>query len=172
MICGNVAFVLCVCEVVCEMVKKEKVKPSTATATKTPDEKSRRQQKRERKQEHLKVQRLQKEKSQKSGVKMYLKTWKKNRDQWKFEKLKQNWILDNLFDDTQVSDKLWPTVLQYFQESRGNVRKVLNERCVKFVDELKQADGDKVAAEDKSRRALEILQLLGDDDDDDDGQSC
>lgn len=55
----------------------------------------------------------------------YLSNWKYNKSEWKFEKLRQIWLVQNLYNDKKIDAKYWDTLLEYFTNSQGKVRQKL-----------------------------------------------
>jgi len=57
------------------------------------------------------------------GALSYLQLWSTNRDHWKFEKLKQTWLLKNCLDVTLVDDKRFEILVEYIGSVKGGARK-------------------------------------------------
>ncbi|XP_028127750.2 uncharacterized protein C7orf50 [Diabrotica virgifera virgifera] len=91
----------------------------------------------------------------------YLSKWKHSRSEWKFEKLKQIWLSNNLFDSAKIPEEFWATTLEYFTQSRGFVRKVILRDALKLIENDK-ADEDNPDEEyqSKLKRARDIVQSL------------
>ncbi|XP_011176199.1 uncharacterized protein C7orf50 homolog [Solenopsis invicta] len=94
----------------------------------------------------------------------YLSKWKNCRNEWKFEKLKQIWLMDNLLDETCISDKLFPVVLEYFEGCKGMAREVLTRKGMEIVKKAEmETDEDSKTEIMKSiayKRARQLLQTL------------
>uniref|UniRef100_A0A6M2DJ64 WKF domain-containing protein n=1 Tax=Xenopsylla cheopis TaxID=163159 RepID=A0A6M2DJ64_XENCH len=103
----------------------------------------------------------------------YLDTWKNNKSTWKFQKVRQVWLTDNLFNEDKIPDNLWDIVVEYFSKSQGKVRTTIIEQSTKIVQEMSdwieqrdQAKQDNLEFETpkpcklKYKRARHILQCL------------
>lgn len=109
-----------------------------------------------------------KRKSQKSNAKQkalsYLSTWKYSRNEWKFEKLKQIWLMNNLLNEDAISDSLFPVVLEYFEGCEGKAREGLLSKGMEVIRKAEmELDEDKKEEIMKSiayRRARQLLQTL------------
>ncbi|XP_030026061.2 uncharacterized protein C7orf50 homolog [Manduca sexta] len=66
----------------------------------------------------------------------YLSQWKHNRDNWKFMKAKQVWLFKNKFSSNLVPDSSWPTLLEYFESAKGNIRNMLLEDSKKVINQM------------------------------------
>lgn len=63
----------------------------------------------------------------------YVKKWKYSRSEWKFEKIRQIWLMDNLLDDTLIPDEVFPIVLEYFEGCKGMAREQLLKKGMDVV---------------------------------------
>ncbi|KAF9923567.1 hypothetical protein FBU30_006396 [Linnemannia zychae] len=52
----------------------------------------------------------------------YLVEWKKARATWKFQKLRQVWLINNMYDDKQLPDSHWSLFLEYIHDLKGAAR--------------------------------------------------
>jgi len=87
----------------------------------------------------------------------YLKMWSEDRSSWKFEKCRQIWLLHNAYDDTKVSDIMFPSLLNYMESIKGGMR---NSAVAIATDKIdKSAKWEEMLAEDKSED--EIQKELG-----------
>lgn len=50
--------------------------------------------------------------------------WKKARATWKFQKLRQVWLINHMYDDKQVPDSHWNLFLEYIHDLKGAARNV------------------------------------------------
>ncbi|XP_072385447.1 uncharacterized protein [Diabrotica undecimpunctata] len=91
----------------------------------------------------------------------YLSKWKHSRSEWKFEKLKQIWLSQNLFDSAKIPEEFWTTTLEYYTNSRGFVRNLILRDALKLIENDK-ADEDNPDEENQSKlkRARDIVQTL------------
>ncbi|KAH0540773.1 uncharacterized protein C7orf50 homolog [Cotesia glomerata] len=95
----------------------------------------------------------------------YVSMWKHAKSQWKFEKLKQIWLMDNLLDQEYVPDSVFPTVLEYFEGCKGMARETLYKKGVEVIkkyeqNQEKEDETDEVVETIEYKRARELLQAL------------
>ncbi|XP_053688267.1 uncharacterized protein C7orf50 homolog [Sabethes cyaneus] len=121
-----------------------------------------------RREKHAKNQQDKQEQSknrEKQDVCQYLQTWNDNREKWKFQKLKQIYIQEHVFDEDLLDDTIWPIVLEYISGTKGSGKETLSNRAktiIKDVDRQAKDSGDKSLLEgSKYRRARDVLQYLG-----------
>ncbi|XP_028036314.1 uncharacterized protein C7orf50 [Bombyx mandarina] len=116
--------------------KKKKKKPVITETTDKKGKKSIRQTKREN---YLKRQAQAAELSKnqlKSQCLSYLSQWKHDKQNWKFMKVKQLWLLKNKFSTNLVPDESWQTLIEYFESAKGNVRTLLLEDAKKVIKQM------------------------------------
>lgn len=94
----------------------------------------------------------------------YLTTWKSDKDSWKFQKVKQMFIQNNVFNEKIIVDDIWHTTLDYLSSSQGKSKEVLKENAKKVIEKV---DADYEKSQDKEllnqksyTRARELLQML------------
>ncbi|XP_063981276.1 uncharacterized protein C7orf50 homolog [Diachasmimorpha longicaudata] len=92
----------------------------------------------------------------------YISTWKHAKNNWKFEKLKQIWLMDHLLDDTLVPEEMFPTVLEYFEGCKGMARELLLKKGMDVIKkyERQQEASDEVDETVEYKRARQLLQAL------------
>lgn len=94
----------------------------------------------------------------------YLTTWKSDKDSWKFQKVKQMFIQNNVFNDKIIVDDIWHTTLDYLSSSQGKSKEVLKENAKKVIEKVDanyEKSQDKELLNQKSyTRARELLQML------------
>ncbi|KAF9951601.1 hypothetical protein BGZ72_006915 [Mortierella alpina] len=82
----------------------------------------------------------------------YLVEWKRARATWKFQKLRQVWLINNMYDDTQLPSTHWGIFLDYIHDLKGAARTAAIQEAKKIVeapepeedeDEEKENDEDK-----------------------------
>lgn len=93
----------------------------------------------------------------------YLSQWKHNREEWKFEKLKQVWLQQNMFSSLKMPEELWEILVEYFSGSKGKARDAIVKDALKIIEEedgtaekTDEGDDDDI----KLRRARDIIQNL------------
>jgi len=78
----------------------------------------------------------------------YLKMWSEDRGSWKFEKCRQIWLLHNAYDDSKVSDLMFPSLLNYMESIKGGMRDSAVAIATNKID--KSAKWEEMLAEDKT----------------------
>lgn len=92
----------------------------------------------------------------------YLKTWSNDKASWKFQKVRQVWLLQNLYDQSKVSASDFSILLLYLENLKGKAKDETLSKASKILeagdsDGSSDEDGDRVT---KCDRAREILQML------------
>lgn len=64
----------------------------------------------------------------------YLSKWKHSRNDWKFEKRRQLWLKQNMFDVEKIPDDFWDILVEYFSNAKGNVRKNILDEALKIIE--------------------------------------
>ncbi|KAF3422714.1 hypothetical protein E2986_01977 [Frieseomelitta varia] len=91
----------------------------------------------------------------------YVSKWKHARSEWKFEKLRQIWLIDNLLDETSIPDDIFPTVLEYFEGCKGMAREQLLKKGMDIIRKVEENEENKDEVESIAyQRARELLQAL------------
>ncbi|OMH86092.1 hypothetical protein AX774_g321 [Zancudomyces culisetae] len=92
----------------------------------------------------------------------YLLQWKNSKEQWKFQKARQNWLLRHLYDSEKVPVVVFDILVEYLGSIKGNQRVVILEQANKLctVEESPKNDG-----EDKGGDEPEASEQGGDLDD-------
>jgi len=83
----------------------------------------------------------------------YLTEWQDNRDKWKFRKVRQTWLLQNMYDRTVIDKEYFKILLKYLEELKGQSRQSSVDQAQKILEE-EEADTKKL------KRATKILQVL------------
>jgi len=100
----------------------------------------------------------------------YLQLWKKHRDLWKFEKLKQVWLLKHAL---VIDNKRFALLLEYIGSmkgaARGKTREEMKSLMTGFEDRFDDSGKNEPEEQDRIKydRARQIVQMLTGDDDDD-----
>lgn len=63
----------------------------------------------------------------------YLKKWHEDRQNWKFEKLRQIWLFRNMLDPSKVPDSSFEILVDYISGTRGHARQMIVEKTMKVV---------------------------------------
>merc|ERR1711990_491769 len=103
----------------------------------------------------------------------YLKTWAEDRESWKFEKCRQIWLINHIYDTENVPEDSFPCLIEYLGSIKGGMReKVLEgakrkvESYVKWEEQManpcEAAESPNVeeVTEAVSDRALQVLEKL------------
>ncbi|KAK1164999.1 hypothetical protein AOXY_G15452 [Acipenser oxyrinchus oxyrinchus] len=96
-----------------------------------------------------------------SGAEMaqdYLTCWSKNRNDWRFKKTRQTWLLQHMFDSEKVPDELFDVLLEYLDGLKGGARKTTVKAAESVIRDCE--DSEDSAAVVKAGRAREVIQLL------------
>ncbi|KAJ8979481.1 hypothetical protein NQ317_000357 [Molorchus minor] len=73
----------------------------------------------------------------------YLSLWKHNRSEWRFEKLKQIWLQQNIFDTIKIPNEFWDTAVQYFCGAKGAIRKITLKKAIELIEKRGKYRGQK-----------------------------
>nr|XP_015215519.1 PREDICTED: uncharacterized protein C7orf50 homolog [Lepisosteus oculatus] len=87
----------------------------------------------------------------------YLTCWSQNRAQWRFQKTRQTWLLQHMYDSDKVPEESFAILLQYLEGLRGSARDTTVTRAEALVNER---DGTESGDKERTRRAREVIQLL------------
>lgn len=95
----------------------------------------------------------------------YLRKWKTNKGEWKFEKLRQISIQNQLFREKEaVNDESWELAIEYMTGTKGAGREVIIKKAEEIINEIdSRISGEKNTELVKLKsynRARELLQLL------------
>ncbi|XP_070172719.1 cholesin [Polyergus mexicanus] len=96
----------------------------------------------------------------------YVSMWKHSRSEWKFEKLKQIWLIDNLLDENSIRDEIFPLVLEYFEGCKGMAREVLLRKGMDIIRKAEEKKDDQEEIKNEItesiayKRARQLLQTL------------
>lgn len=66
----------------------------------------------------------------------YLSQWKHDRANWKFMKARQVWLYKTKFSPTYIPEASWPILLEYFESTQGNIRKMLLDDANKVIAKM------------------------------------
>ncbi|XP_029954216.1 protein cholesin [Salarias fasciatus] len=89
----------------------------------------------------------------------YLTCWADNRSAWRFQKTRQTWLLQHMFDCEKVPDEKFSILLQYLEGLRGGAKDTTVQKGLKLVEESGQAPED-TAVQQRAHRAREVIQLF------------
>ncbi|RKP15475.1 hypothetical protein BJ684DRAFT_14299 [Piptocephalis cylindrospora] len=77
----------------------------------------------------------------------YLTQWSKEREAWKFQKVKQSWLLKHVFDADQVDRSAFRQLVKYLSGVQGAARDRLLEQCRSIKAEPKPTAEEKTEEE-------------------------
>lgn len=72
----------------------------------------------------------------------YLSTWAEDKASWKFNKVLQNYLLDNLMDSKKIDKELFRSASAYLASIQGGARDRLLSRVQKILDGEADDDDD------------------------------
>ncbi|XP_034159587.2 uncharacterized protein C7orf50 homolog isoform X4 [Pangasianodon hypophthalmus] len=93
----------------------------------------------------------------------YLTCWSEKRDEWKFQKTRQVWLLQHMYDSEKVSDAHFSVLLSYLEGLRGVAREITVQKAealVRFGAGPEGEEGGATEAQKKTQRAREVIQIL------------
>ncbi|XP_068614659.1 uncharacterized protein C7orf50 homolog isoform X1 [Brachionichthys hirsutus] len=90
---------------------------------------------------------------------VYLACWAENRTEWKFQKTRQTWLLQHMFDSDKIPEDKFSVLLQYLEGLRGGAINTTVQKALALVEESGRAPED-AAVQQRSHRAREVIQLL------------
>ncbi|XP_026206916.1 uncharacterized protein C7orf50 [Anabas testudineus] len=89
----------------------------------------------------------------------YLMCWAENRTCWKFQKTRQTWLLQHMFNSEKIPDEKFSVLLQYLEGLCGGARDTTVQKALALVEESGKAPDD-VVVQQRAHRAREVIQLL------------
>ncbi|XP_070218940.1 protein cholesin isoform X2 [Bos mutus] len=89
----------------------------------------------------------------------YLCSWAQKREDWRFQKTRQTWLLLHMYDRDQVPDEHFPALLAYLEGLRGRARELTVQKAEALMRELDEA-GAGALPPGGTQRARQVLQLL------------
>ncbi|KAK7118734.1 hypothetical protein R3I94_022285 [Phoxinus phoxinus] len=91
----------------------------------------------------------------------YLECWTQKREAWKFNKSRQTWLLQHMYDSVKVSDDHFEMLLSYIDGLQGLARSSTVQKAEAIVRwEGQGEEADTADAGKKQRRAKQVVQLL------------
>ncbi|XP_054913938.1 uncharacterized protein C7orf50 homolog isoform X2 [Poeciliopsis prolifica] len=89
----------------------------------------------------------------------YLTRWAQNRPAWKFQKIRQTWLLQHMYDSEKVPDDTFVVLLQYLEGMFGRAKETTVQKALVLVEESGKAPQD-VSVQQRAQRAREVIQLF------------
>ncbi|KAF9994143.1 hypothetical protein BGZ65_010254, partial [Modicella reniformis] len=80
----------------------------------------------------------------------YLVEWKRSRTTWRFQKLRQNWLLNHIYDDKLIPNSHWDVFLEYIHDMKGGARTAVVQDAKKIVEAPEPEEGEEEASKEKA----------------------
>ncbi|KAM4025183.1 protein cholesin [Anomaloglossus baeobatrachus] len=90
----------------------------------------------------------------------YLKSWSKKNPDWKFQKIRQTWLLMNMYDLEKVPDKHFKMLLRYLESVKGSARETTIQKAEEYMKEYDKCETQEEADIQRMKRIRDVLQLL------------
>ncbi|XP_049494967.1 uncharacterized protein C7orf50 homolog isoform X3 [Panthera uncia] len=90
----------------------------------------------------------------------YLRGWAQKHENWKFQKTRQTWLLLHMYDNDQVPDELFSTLLAYLEGLRGRARELTVQKAEALMQKSDEARGEDTLPLGTIQRVRQVLQLL------------
>lgn len=94
----------------------------------------------------------------------YLKLWDNDIQKWKFQKTKQVFIQNHVFDQKIIKDNVWSITLKYLSGSKGRSKVELMKRAQEIISkvdaEVERTGKAELTKETEYKRARDLLQML------------
>lgn len=93
----------------------------------------------------------------------YLRTWKSARDRWTFQKVRQVWLLQHMYDSTKIGECDFIILLEYLEKLVGKARQATVEAAEKMIREAEDAEENNDTSSmpnAKFERIRQVLQIL------------
>ncbi|ORY97366.1 hypothetical protein BCR43DRAFT_489659 [Syncephalastrum racemosum] len=94
------------------------------------------------------------------GAIEYLHTFVHKRDDWKFNKKKQTWLLHNMYKPSKMDDKDFELMVEYLEGLQGQARKAALDDALerkKLVEDHDEEDENTVTKE-RAQAIIDVLQ--------------
>ncbi|XP_022800263.1 uncharacterized protein C7orf50-like [Stylophora pistillata] len=87
----------------------------------------------------------------------YLHTWHYKRQHWNFKKVRQVWLLKNMFDQEEISNENFDILLKYLKGLEGAAK----EKTIKMAEQrLDSGEGGSEQDTVVESRVQQVLQML------------
>jgi len=87
----------------------------------------------------------------------YLRTWHFDRRNWNFKKVRQVWLLQNMFDQEQISDENFHILLKYLEGLKGRAKDKTIEMAEQRLESETGASEQDTLVESRIRQVLQLL---------------
>ncbi|XP_016518766.1 uncharacterized protein C7orf50 isoform X1 [Poecilia formosa] len=89
----------------------------------------------------------------------YLTCWAESRSAWKFQKIRQTWLLQHMYDSEKVPDDTFVVLLQYLEGMFGRAKETTVQKALALVEESGKVPQD-ASVQQRAQRAREVIQLF------------
>ncbi|XP_059835447.1 uncharacterized protein C7orf50 homolog isoform X2 [Hypanus sabinus] len=90
----------------------------------------------------------------------YLRMWSEKHKEWRFQKIRQTWLLQHMYDCDQISDEHFTLLLGYLEGLKGNARDLTIQKTEALIKESDSTDDPTVFSQEKIERMRQVLQIL------------
>ncbi|XP_078712894.1 protein cholesin [Lampetra fluviatilis] len=102
----------------------------------------------------------------------YLTSWATDKNQWKFQKLRQTWLLQHMYDAEKVPDSYFKILLKYLAGLKGQAKDTTIEKAESIMRKSEKEDVEEEEAEKaeeekgipvdekKKKRVRRVLKML------------
>ena len=98
------------------------------------------------------------------ACKEYLEMWKRTRTLWKFQKVRQVWLLQHMYDTEQVSNDTFAIMVEYLKGLKGAGRTATLAEAEKVLSESASAEGPNSSEDSEEsvvqQRAAAVIKVL------------
>ncbi|XP_072124831.1 protein cholesin-like isoform X2 [Mobula birostris] len=86
--------------------------------------------------------------------------WSEKHKEWRFQKIRQTWLLQHMYDCDQISDEHFTLLLGYLEGLKGNARDLTIQKTEALIKESDATDDPTVFSQKKIERMRQVLQIL------------
>ena len=94
----------------------------------------------------------------------YLENWKHRKSLWKFQKVRQVWLLQHMYDTEQVSNDTFGIMVEYLEGLKGAGRTTTLAEAEKVLSKSASAEGSTSGLDGEEsvvqRRAAAVIEVL------------
>ncbi|XP_023663848.1 protein cholesin isoform X3 [Paramormyrops kingsleyae] len=90
----------------------------------------------------------------------YLTCWSEKRKEWRFQKTRQTWLLQHMFDTEKIPEEHFAVLLSYLEGLKGGARDTTVQKAEALVRELEGEGAQQSDGQQRAQRAREVVQLL------------
>ncbi|XP_061416186.1 uncharacterized protein C7orf50 homolog [Lethenteron reissneri] len=85
----------------------------------------------------------------------YLTSWATDKNQWKFQKLRQTWLLQHMYDAEKVPDSYFKILLKYLAGLKGQAKDTTIEKAESIMRKSEKEDVEEEEADKAEEKAEE-----------------